>query len=74
MNLSRFLQKKKMTAKAFAEGSGVNVATISRFLTGTSMPSTENVERILTFTGGKVTFDDLVKEFHAAQGERSAAS
>lgn len=67
MNLTTYLKRKKLTQAAFAEASGVNVATVSRFLNGETMPSTENVARIERETDGKVTFADLLDEFTALQ-------
>lgn len=63
MTLAEYLKRKKLTQAAFADECEVNVATISRFFTGSRLPSVENTGKILGATDGKVSLDEFIAEF-----------
>ena len=60
MNIQKFISSQdSSTQKDFADLVGVNVSTISRWLSGLREPSPEMARLIFEKTDGKVTPNDL---------------
>lgn len=70
MTLTEWLVKRHKQAEDIAgkEASGVAKSALSRFLNGEAMLSPANCGRIVAYTGGKVTLQDLLDE-HAERKE-----
>lgn len=62
MTLKSYMEARGLRAAFVAEKSGVPHNTLSRFLTGAGRLSAKNIVKLVEFTGGLVSFTDLVSE------------
>ena len=60
MDLSAYLQDRKLNQAAFASLVGVSEAAVCRWVSGKSRPSWEKLSQIERVTDGKVTARDFV--------------
>ena len=73
MTLSRWMAKRKLTGLKVAKMAGIPQATLSRFLTGTGMPSAKNLQKLVGVTRGQVSLTELIREGEKKHGEKAAA-
>ena len=62
MTLSEWMEASGLQAVDVAKASGVPNATLSRFLRRKNDLSAKNIELIVRYTRGKVTFEDIMRE------------
>jgi DNA-binding transcriptional regulator YdaS (Cro superfamily) len=62
MKLSKYLAKKKMSQKAFADIVGVTESCISRINNGNRAGTVDTLSRIKVATKGKVTYNDMIPD------------
>jgi transcriptional regulator with XRE-family HTH domain len=60
--LARWLEERRMTDRAFADRLGVSQPTVSRWASGSIVPSWQHMERIAVETGGAVRPDDWLSD------------
>lgn len=60
MTLSKYLEGKGMSQRAFAKMSGVSTSHLSEIVLGRKVPGLLVAKTIVDATGGEVTFEDLV--------------
>ena len=58
MNLADFLVAKGVSQTAFADRIGVSQPSLSRYISGATVPNVLVAERIKAASGGLVTFED----------------
>lgn len=63
MTLTDFLVRKGMTQEDLVSRKVLRKSVVSRFLNGESMLSTANCARVVSFTKGRVSFQDLIREY-----------
>lgn len=63
MTLTEWMVRRKERAEKVAADSGVAKSVLSRFLNGEGMLTPANIGRLVTYTHGKVTFEDLLAEY-----------
>ncbi len=62
MKILSWIEKKKLTRREAAEKFGMSQAQLSRLITGARTPSSAQVAKITTETGGMVTFADFFED------------
>ncbi len=63
MRLKEWLEDEGLLRVEFAAQVGVHPITMTRWVTGAWVPSSEYIERIAELTGGKVTANDLMEQW-----------
>lgn len=59
MKLSEYLQKNGILQAEFARKIGVTQGIVSYYVSGRTMPTRKNMQKIIEVTGGEVTADDF---------------
>lgn len=59
MKLKRFIDIKKMTIQALANSIGISHESARRYVHETRYPRPETASKIVSFTRGKVSMDDI---------------
>lgn len=68
MTLKAFMEARGLTLAVISEKSGVPANTLSRFMTGANELSPKNIIKLVNYTGGLVSFEDLVREGQERRG------
>jgi transcriptional regulator with XRE-family HTH domain len=68
MKLKEFLRKKKIKQVSFCREIGLSKMTLYNLFNYKSIPRKTTVKKIMTFTQGKVTYNDLVLPFFVDGG------
>lgn len=68
MKIKEYMEKEKLSHRAFAKKIGVSPATVFHFLSGrTKSLSFPVIQKIVTGTKGQVSFDDIMKEINSSK-------
>jgi transcriptional regulator with XRE-family HTH domain len=68
MKIREYMEKNKLTHRAFAERCGISTATIFHFLSGrTKSISFPVIQKIVKGTNGRLTQESLLQEIFLAQ-------
>ncbi len=62
MTLKEWIEAKGLSDRQVAIATKVPTSSLSRFLLGQSSLSAENMQRIVSYTGGEVTLESLVDQ------------
>lgn len=62
VTLKEWIEGQQLSERQVARRARVPTSSLSRFLLGQSSLSAENMQRIVSFTGGAVTLDSLIAQ------------